>query len=166
VYTLKQVVAASYNCTDATSGIASCAGTVANGSNIDTASVGSKSFTVNAEDNAGNTASQTVNYEVAYNVCLLYDPNKAAKAGSTIPIKLQLCDANNNNVSSASIAVTALNSPGDSGKANPGDMFRYDPTLGGYIYNLSTKGLSSGTHTLNFSANGDPVTHSVTYQVK
>ena len=42
----------------------------------------------------------------------------------------------------------------DSGNANPDYTFRYDPTLGGagggYIFNLSTKGLASGQHVLSF----------------
>ena len=54
-YLLGQVVAASYTCTDGGSGVASCLGTVANGVNINTSSVGAKSFTVNAQDNVGNT---------------------------------------------------------------------------------------------------------------
>ncbi len=63
-YALGQTVAASYTCTDGGSGVASCAGTVANGTNIDTGSLGSKTFTVNARDNAGNTASLSVGYTV------------------------------------------------------------------------------------------------------
>jgi hypothetical protein len=41
-------------------------GTVADGAAIDTGTVGAKLFTVDAEDNAGNTASQTHDYTVAY----------------------------------------------------------------------------------------------------
>jgi hypothetical protein len=65
-YDLGQQVAASYSCADETggSGLASCAGTVANGAAVDTSSVGAKSFTVNATDNAGNSASKTVTYTV------------------------------------------------------------------------------------------------------
>lgn len=55
-YLLNQAVAASYGCTDGGSGVASCAGPVADGSNIDTSSVGPKNFTVNATDNVGNSA--------------------------------------------------------------------------------------------------------------
>ena len=66
VYDLGQQVAASYSCADEDggSGLASCSGTVANGAAVDTSSVGDKSFTVNAEDNAGNPASKTVTYTV------------------------------------------------------------------------------------------------------
>src|SRR5262249_46666228 len=34
-----------------------------------------------------------------YHVCPLYDPAKAVKSGSTIPIKLQLCDVSGNDLS-------------------------------------------------------------------
>jgi TolB protein len=64
VYTQNQVVKANYNCADALSGIATCAGTTANGSNLDTTSTGARSFVVTATDNAGNTMEQTVNYTV------------------------------------------------------------------------------------------------------
>jgi hypothetical protein len=53
-----------YLCVDLRSGMAQCAGTVPNGALIDTASAGTKSFTLNAKDNAGNTRSSTVHYKV------------------------------------------------------------------------------------------------------
>ena len=58
-YLLRQAVTADYACQDEAggSGLASCVGTVPNGSPIDTGSVGAKTFTVNAADNAGNLAS-------------------------------------------------------------------------------------------------------------
>jgi hypothetical protein len=55
----------------------------------------------------------------------------------------------------------------DAGNANPDYNFRYDPTLGGtgggYIFNLSTKGLRSGQYVLTFYAGSD---HSFFYTVK
>jgi hypothetical protein len=63
-YTLSQIVAASYSCTDADSGVASCKGPVADRANIDTSSAGTKTFTVDATDNAGNTSSVTHTYTV------------------------------------------------------------------------------------------------------
>jgi hypothetical protein len=107
-----------------------------------------------------------VTYDVpVYSLCLLYDPTKSAKQGSTIPLKFQLCDANGNNLSSSSIVVhatgitkvdnTASGVLDDSGNANPDYDFRYDPTLGGYIYNLSTKSLTTGTWKVAFTVGGD-----------
>jgi hypothetical protein len=57
-------VTASYRCSDSRSGIAQCTGTGPNGSPIDTSSTGTKSFTVNAQDQAGNTRTVTVRYRV------------------------------------------------------------------------------------------------------
>jgi hypothetical protein len=165
VYLLNQPVKAGYSCEDTGSGVAQCEGTVANGASIDTGSVGTHTFTVNAKDNAGNTSTKSVTYIVTCGIKLLYDPTKAAKAGSTIPIKIQLVDANGTNVSSSAMTVKAIgitksgeDSSGDtledSGNANPDSNFRYDPTLQGYIYNLSTKGLSTGTYTVTITING------------
>jgi hypothetical protein len=57
-------VTATYTCTDGESGVASCLGTVASGARLDTATPGTKSFTVNAADSAGNTSTRTVTYTV------------------------------------------------------------------------------------------------------
>jgi hypothetical protein len=65
VYGVGQQVTADYSCTDADSGVASCVGSVPNGAAVDTGSIGEKTFTVEASDRAGNTASKTVTYTVA-----------------------------------------------------------------------------------------------------
>jgi hypothetical protein len=64
-YTLNQSVTASYACSDPLSGIASCTGTTLNGLGINTSSTGTKTFTVNATDLAGNTTSASVSYTVS-----------------------------------------------------------------------------------------------------
>jgi hypothetical protein len=115
----------------------------------------------------------------AYNVCLLCDSTKAAKGGSTIPIKLQLCDGSGNDLSSSSIALHAISitqisssTSGpveDSGNANPDYDFRFDSTLGstgGYIFNLKTTGLATGTYNLNFTVTGDSFVYAAPFQVK
>jgi hypothetical protein len=180
-YVFNQSVAANYACTDGGSGLATCVGPVASGSNLDTAAVGAKTFTVNAADAVGNTSSQTVNYNVAYGACLLYDATHAAKSGSTIPIKFQLCDAAGNDVSSSAITVSAVQvvmistnasfTVDDAGNANPDSNFRFDGGLGpngGYIFNLKTTGLATGTYVLTFTVAGDPTTHNteLTFQVR
>jgi arylsulfatase A-like enzyme len=63
-YTLGQSVAASYSCTDADSGVDSCQGPVSDGANIDTSSADTKTFTVNATDNSGNTNTVSHTYTV------------------------------------------------------------------------------------------------------
>jgi hypothetical protein len=63
----RQVVLAGFSCQDAAGapGIAACAGTVANGSPIDTSTLGSHAFTVGAQSKDGQTATKTVHYTVA-----------------------------------------------------------------------------------------------------
>ncbi|HEU0252562.1 MAG TPA: endonuclease/exonuclease/phosphatase family protein, partial [Pyrinomonadaceae bacterium] len=99
-------------------------------------------------------SSDTATLSVSFNICLLYDPTKAVKSGATYPIKIQLCDVNGNNVSSAGTVVHAVNiqqistsSFGDvitSGEANPDTNFRFDNGM--YILNLKTTGLSTGVY--------------------
>jgi DNA/RNA endonuclease G (NUC1) len=67
IYQLNRAVTAAFACTDSESGLATCAGTAANGAAIDTASTGTKTFTVNATDVAGNTSSFGVTYTVLSN---------------------------------------------------------------------------------------------------
>ncbi len=174
VYAIGQVVNASYSCSDIGSGVATCAGNVASGTPIDTSSAGTKSFTVTALDNVGNTSHQTVTYDVGYNICTLYDSTKAVQSGATIPIRLEICDAAGNDLSSAGITLTAIGVTQlstsisgpvmASGNANPDNNFRFAGP--GYIYNLSTKGLSTGTYALSFTISGDPTIHTVYFQVK
>jgi hypothetical protein len=64
-YTQNQAVKANYTCTDAAAGVSACTGTVANGSNIDTSTPGSKSFSVKSTDKAGNTTNSAISYIVA-----------------------------------------------------------------------------------------------------
>jgi hypothetical protein len=64
-YTQGAAVAADYSCADNVA-VASCTGTVADGANIDTATLGPKTFTVNASDTAApaNAESVSVTYTV------------------------------------------------------------------------------------------------------
>ena len=90
----------------------------------------------------------------------LFDQTKAYKAGSAVPIKLQVLSASDSNLSSSTLTLTArdlrlfsgntLAPLTDSGNANPDYAFRYDSSLGGYIFNLSTKGLRPGQYVLSF----------------
>jgi PKD domain len=124
--------------------------------------------------NANYTAAvpATATITIAYEARTLTDLSRAFNAGRTIPIKLQLLDAAGFNVSAANIGLTALrlarvNSDGtrtavalqDSGNANPGNLFRYDAGLQGYIFNLSTKNLGVGQYEFAWGAVGDPTEH-------
>jgi YVTN family beta-propeller protein len=172
-YVLNQSILANYSCADSGSGVASCVGTVANGSAIDTSSVGTKTFTVTATDVAGNTATQTVTYTVGYNIVALFDQTKAHNSGSTIPVKLRIVDASGANQSNQSIVLTALRvEPGNLAAASPGNsnlgnVFAFDSSSQSYQYNLkSEKTWAAGTYRLVFSIAGDPVERSVTFVIK
>jgi hypothetical protein len=146
---------------------------------VDTSGVGSGRFVVDPSDNVGNRTSLGVPYAVRYDVCPLYDQNRAVKTGATVPIRLELCDAAGNDVSSAGVTVTTTDPSLVSGTAagaldvgstaNPDGDFRFDSSLGqagGYIFNLSTKGLATGTYRLSFGAGADPTRHDVSFQVR
>jgi hypothetical protein len=64
-YTKGQAVTAVYSCAAPVGAtVSSCSGPVANGGAVDTAALGPHSFTVNAVDSDGVTATKTVNYTV------------------------------------------------------------------------------------------------------
>jgi hypothetical protein len=182
-YTINQPVLANYDCSILSNPLVTgCLGTVGVGSAIDTSSPGAKTFQVNATVSSGPSAEQTVSYKVVYNTdsCLLYDPNRSVKKGAAYPIKLQVCDAAGKNLSAPNIvlhAVTPLikldstpdGPPIAAGNANPDSDFRFNSGLGvggGYIYNLKTNNLSTGTWKLQFKITGDPVTHYALFNVK
>jgi hypothetical protein len=178
-FLIGESASASYTCADGGSGIDSCVGTVANGGSLDTYTPGSFALEVNAADKAGNTASLSHAYTVGYGVCN-YLEFGARRVGSVIPMKLQACDVSGANLSRGTLVVTAVNiqkvsdsatSPViDAGNANPDLNFRYDPTLfggiGGYIFNMDTSGLSTGTYRLNFRIGSDPAVLSVPFELR
>ena len=174
-YYLRQSVAAAYSCADGGSGVGSCTGSLPNGGNLDTASLGSKMLTVNAADNVGNIAApMVVPYTVSYRICPFYNQTQPILAGSTLPVKLQICDANGVNLSSSAVALTAVNvvntasgsttAPASAGSANLGNQFRWSD--GTYVFNLMTTGLTSGTYQLRFTVANDPIIHSVGFVVR
>ncbi len=146
---------------------------------IDTSSAGTKTFKVSSVVTTGVAPVQTVNYNVAYSICPLYDQTKAVHFGATIPIKMYLCSATGTDLSSSGIVVHATglfqmssstNDPViDAGNANPDNDFRFDAgqgPSGGYIFNLKTTGLGSGNWVIQFTVTGDPIPHSLGFGVK
>jgi HYR domain-containing protein len=137
--------------------------------------IGTTTVNCSASDAHTNTSTGSFTMTVLYNICPLYTVT-AKKSGSTYPIKVQLCTASGANLSSSGIPVhvtgaamisTGIDAPvADSGNANPDMDFRYDPTLAGYIFNLSLKGYATGTYDLLFRAGSDPSTHRARYEVK
>jgi hypothetical protein len=95
-YLQGETIAAQYTCADAGSGVARCEGSLPNGAVIDTTTVGERSFTVAAEDVAGNLAEQTVTYRVIYRFQGFFAPVEnppslnQVQAGRAVPLKFRL----------------------------------------------------------------------------
>ncbi len=117
--------------------------------------------------------------DVTYGILVLSDQKAAKKAGSTIPIQIELLNAAGQDVSSAAVTVKAvgivpLSDPDhitpaeDAGNSNPGNLFLFQEGANPfYQYNLKTpKGLSAGTYLLFFEVEGDPFQHSVQFTIK
>lgn len=95
--------------------------------------------------------------------------SRGVKSGSTIPVKLSVCDAQGRNISSRTLSVKAVGisptgSLNDSGRANPGNLFRLDD--GKYIFNLSTKGLAAGNYTLDYTIGNDPTVYHYAFTIR
>jgi hypothetical protein len=97
VYMVGEQVTADYDCADEAggSGLASCLGPVADGQALDTSSAGTRIFTVEATDAAGNSSSASAQYQVVYESGSFLRPvfNRPAVnvrvAGAAVPIRLQ-----------------------------------------------------------------------------
>jgi hypothetical protein len=109
---------------------------------------------------------------------LLNDGTAVFQSGRAIPVKFQLAAPDGSFVtdSIASIQVfRVIDTPTGTvdmsvdtlpaGSSNDGSLFRFDPTSRQYIYNLSTKGYSSGTYLLRTTIN-DGTTHDVNFSIK
>ncbi len=174
-YTLNQAVTANYTCIDPPqsppSPLPSCTGAnpgpVLNGSKIDTASLGSKTFTVSSTDAIGTSGTKSANYSVLYSMgpCLgdaghqilqpiNQDGTSVWKQGRTIPVKFRVCDANGASIGTAGVITSFTLSQIISGTiANVDETvdatiadsgFRFDPTAQQWVFNLSTNGQSAG----------------------
>jgi large repetitive protein len=141
-YTQGQVVNAGYSCSDS-SGVATCIGTVANLAQINTATIGSKSFTVNATDALGNASSLTHNYSVVYNFSGFFSPVdnppicNVVKAGQAVPIKFSLHGNQGMNIFAAA-----------SPSSQPG-------TCSGLASDPLEETATAGQSTLNYDAQAD-----------
>src|SRR6185436_2191899 len=150
-YLLNERVASQYACSDAGSGVRTCAGSVPAGRPIDTSRVGAQTFTVQAADVAGNPGLAAVAYSIGFGTRSLNDEKKIYRRGGLVPLKVALVDAAGRHVSPAAVALTtrqlrrialvsgALKVETVTGIADA--EFRYDAKAGGYVRNLSTVGL-------------------------
>lgn len=160
-YLLGRLVSADYACQDEDggAGLASCTGTVPYGSGVDTNSLGTKSFTVDALDNAGNPASLTRHYNVIYNFSGFFQPVdnlptlNAVKGGAGVPVRFSLGGDQGLNVLASGYP---LSRPINSDGSMPVDAIEeiitvsnsgltYDAATGTYVYNWKTERAWAGT---------------------
>jgi len=162
-YLLNATLTFTFGASDSLSGLASMQATlngtpVTSGSTLTLTHLGTNTFTLSASDVAGNTATQTATFAVVYKFIgflppISNDGRGVFKLGSTVPVKFQLADANGTLVSTAVAHLTVqmlsngtpVGTPIDAtapGNADVGNLFRFDGSQ--YIYNLSTKPLSTG----------------------
>lgn len=135
-----------FSCSDDDSGVKSCVGTTANGASLDTGSIGSKTVTVNAEDEAGNTASRTNTYNVHWPFGGFEAPFGRANdfnAGQTFPAKFSLGGNRGLAILASaptSIAISCATGIQIPGTEQPADAstLTYDPTTSLYHVNWKT----------------------------
>jgi hypothetical protein len=165
IYTLGAVPDASCSANDDVSGPASCSVSVSGGQ---ANGVGLFSYKATANDNAGNTETRTGSYRVVYRFDGFLQPiNDTAhqvgvstsifKAGSTVPVKLQLKRADGTAVQAASAPVwevpvkgSPTTAPVDESvygtAADSTNTYRFDGTARQYIYNWGTDAAGKGSY--------------------
>lgn len=168
VYLLDATVAAAYLCSDSLSSVAVCAGSAASGANVNTSTIGSKTFAVNASDLAGNSASVSHPYSVHYNFLGFLQPVdnlpvvNRANAGRTIPIKWQLKNADGSYVADLASFASLLTAPiacnaepvdiVEEQLTSPGStVFRYDAATNQFIFNWKTEASWRGCRLLQMT---------------
>jgi hypothetical protein len=149
---------------------------------FNSASLGVGSLTISYSyggDANFTAASATGVLDVTYGILTLYDTTKGKKAGSVLPVQIELVNTSGQDVSSSGVTVTAVGiapvsnpsaiqpatSPGNS---DPGGVFQF---VGGkqpfYQFNLQIPDdLAAGTYFFYFTVAGDPVQHAVQFTVK
>ncbi len=136
-YTLNQFVSPSYSCSDAGAGVASCSGPPG----IDTSSIGTKSYVVDASDLVGNTSSLTRTYNVVWPFTGFSVPS-SAKAGSQVKVKFSL----GGNRGSAIVSSQGSATVNCTTRVDPG---AYPPVAG---ESYSTPSYSGGSYTINWQS--------------
>jgi lysophospholipase L1-like esterase len=138
-----------YACDDDRSGVASC-----EDDGIDTSTVGAKTLTVTATDNAGNVHTESVSYSVHYAYSGLTGALAGVRehqVGAVLPVRFTLADADDGLRSDATATVelvggaTSSSQPGNGKTAN---VARWDADEQQYVLNLATRGLAAGAYEL------------------
>ncbi|HLI52240.1 MAG TPA: hypothetical protein VKU87_10605, partial [Thermomicrobiaceae bacterium] len=165
------VIKADYSCQDTVSGVASCSGTVPDGSPIDTGTLGSHSFSVTATNNAGTIASLTVHYTVGYAITTLPGSTTTVHQGYYAVIRFAPMDANGHDYASRNLKVSSVELDGPNGQViafvHP---FQYGIFNGkpGYQLSFNTRNLATGTWTLKIQigSGASATTGSVAFTVE
>jgi hypothetical protein len=160
-YILNQPVEADYACTDATAGIETCDGPAADGTPIDTGSVGAKTFAVDAMDQAGNTASSSAGYTVTYSPAgvscggvagheilqpIAADGSSSFQKNSTVPAKFRVCDFFGTPVTTPDVVTSfSIVSPSAQPVTSTSAHDGWRAGAAQWIFNIATKPLSAGT---------------------
>jgi hypothetical protein len=125
-----------------------------------------------AGDGNFNGASASATLNVTYNITLLSNLSHAQPAGSSFTFQVEPTDASGNNLSATPGSVTAVgfapaSNPSQISPVTDSGAFSLASNGKSWSYNLkSPKTLASGTYVFYFTIQGDPVTHSLTFQVK
>jgi hypothetical protein len=140
--------------------------------------LGTTTVTCTATDHAGNGASASFTVSVGYSWSGILQPINADgssvfRRGSTVPVKFRLTGASGaitDAVARLSYQFVngnagAVNEAASTSQATTGNLFRYDPSSGLYIFNWSTTGLAVGTYDLLIDL-GDGVQHTVRLQLR
>jgi hypothetical protein len=153
LYTQDDTVTADYSCADQPggSGLLSCSADLAAGTQIDTSTVGSRTFTVTATDNAKNTMTKSSSYRVVYGFSGFSQPVAAfptanpVKAGEAIPLKFSLHGNRGNDVLAASSSTwTPCDASAASATTATGSL-SYNASLDRYAFLATTNKAWAGT---------------------
>jgi lysophospholipase L1-like esterase len=131
---------------------------------ISTATVGPKTVSRTATDNVGHSTTKSCTTQVQYMYSGVFQPINADgssifKLGSTVPVKFTLTDSNIATVCNATATLSAAKISNNvegtfveatsTSNATTGSLFRCDGQQ--YIFNLATKGLTTGTYSLKIT---------------
>jgi hypothetical protein len=149
-YLAKSTVLADYTCVDGLSGVAVCDGPVPPGSPIDTSTIGTRSFIVDAADGAGNTARGAMLYRVVWDFRGFFPPLRnppvlnVVRAGRVIPVTFSLTGDFGLSIFAGGYPVSVQVNCDALGTTYPatlqatvtpgGSSLKYDPTVDTYTY--------------------------------
>lgn len=180
-YLLGSRVTAAYTCSEEatnSSGLSTCVGTVPTGSAVNTSSVGSKTFTVTAVDNAGNRTSTTVTYRVIYAFSGFFSPVanpnvlNVVSAGKGVPLVFSLTGNQGLSILAGAPTSTAITCPASATQNTVGRVVAGDGSLSyaakpdKYEYHWATAKAWAGTCRRMTLVLNDGTTHAALFKFK